>query len=173
MSTLNQLVQDYQGRASVFWQARTEQERKFLGVGGAVLGVALAYALLVGPALDGGAKLRRELPELRQQAAELQALAQEAAALNGQATVAPPPMSRDSLAASMAAAGLKEQSIALTGEYAKVQLSGASFPALVNWLADLRRDGRITVQDAAITSQSTAGIVDASLTLRQNAGGQK
>jgi general secretion pathway protein M len=173
MSTLNQLVQDYQGRASAFWQARTEQERNFLGVGGAVLGAALAYALLVGPALDGGAKLRRDLPELRQQAAELQALAQEAQALNGQAMVAPPPMSRDSLATSLAAAGLKEQSIALTGEYAKVQLGGASFPALVNWLSDLRRDGRITVQDAAITAQSTAGMVDASLTLRQNTGGPK
>jgi general secretion pathway protein M len=170
MSKLSQAVQEYQGRAAAFWQARTEQERSFLGVGGAVLGLALFYAVLIAPALEGRAKLNLELPQLRQQAAELQALALEAASLRGQTVIAPPPMSRDGISAGLTARGLTAQSITMTGEYAKLQLNGVSFAGLITWLDAIRADGRITVQDASITAQSTPGLVNATLTLHQNAG---
>ncbi|MQA38665.1 type II secretion system protein GspM [Rugamonas aquatica] len=172
MNKLTQTLQDYRGRASAFWIERTEQERKFLGVGGAVLGVALFYSLLIAPALDGGAKLRKSLPELRQQAAELQALGLEAAALRGQNTIAPAPMTREMLNAGLTARGLTAQSVAVTGEYAKLQLNGVPFPGLIAWLDAIRTESRIAVSEANISAQDTAGMVNATLTLRQNAGGQ-
>ena len=169
MKTFTSVIQEYQGRASAFWLARTEQERLFLGVGGAVLGVALFYALLIAPAVDGRTRLNKAIPELRQQAAELQALALEAASLRGQSVVPPPPMTRDSLSASLAARGIAAQSIAMTGEYAKLQMNGVPFAGLVSWLDAQRNEGRITVQDAniSVSAQATAGIVDATLTLHQ------
>ncbi|MBV8123841.1 MAG: type II secretion system protein M [Paucibacter sp.] len=170
-NNVRQTLDAYRGRAAAFWQARTEQERKFLAVGGAVVGAALFYAVLISPAMDGRGKLQKELPQLRQQAAELQALALEATALKGQASALPPPMSRDSLNASLSARGLTAQSVAITGEYAKLQLNGASFAALVGWLDAQRREGRITVQEASMTAQSASGLVDATLTLHQ--GGAK
>ena len=172
MSKLTQTIQDYRARASAFWIERTEQERKFLGVGGAVLGLALFYALLVAPALDGGAKLRKSLPELRQQAAELQALGLEAAALRGQNTIAPAPMTREMLNTGLAARGLTAQSVAVTGEYAKLQLNGVPFAGLIVWLDAIRTESRIAVSEANISAQDTAGMVNATLTLRQNASGQ-
>jgi general secretion pathway protein M len=39
------------------------------------------------------------------------------------------------------------------------------------WLDAQRRENRIMVQDASVTGLPTAGQVDASLTLRQNAAG--
>jgi general secretion pathway protein M len=64
MSTLKATLAQYRAGAEQFWQARTEQERKFLTVGGAVVGVALAYAVLLAPAMEGRVKLRKELPQL-------------------------------------------------------------------------------------------------------------
>jgi general secretion pathway protein M len=94
----------------------------------------------------------------------------QASALSSQPAIAPPPMSKDSLTASLAARSLAAQSIALTGEYAKLQLKGVSFAGLVDWLDVQRRDYRIAVQEASFTAQSPEGQVDAILTLHQGQG---
>jgi len=164
-----QSIQEARARADAFWQARTEQERRFLAVGGAVVGLALFYSLLIAPALDGRARLDKELPQLRQQVAEMQAMAREAATLQGQGNIAPPPMTKDSLNAGLAARGLNPQSVTITGEYAKLQFSGAQFAGLVVWLDAIRNDSRIAVVDASFTAQDTPGMVNATLTLRQGA----
>jgi general secretion pathway protein M len=169
MSKLNQSLQNLRAQAAAFWQVRTEQERKLLAVGGAVVGLALFYSLLIDPALSGRDKLRKQLPELRQQEAEMQALAREAASLQGQSNIAPPPMTRDSLNAGLSARGLNPQSVNVTGEYAKLQFNGAQFAGLVAWLDAVRTESRINVAEAAITAQDTPGVVNATLTLRQGA----
>ena len=157
-------------RALAYWLARTEQERKFLGVGAAIVVVSLVYALLLAPALEGRDTLQRSLPALRQQAAQLQTLAAEASTLAATPAPAAPPMTREALLASMGQRGLTAGSITMTGEYAKVQLNGVSFANLVSWLDAQRRENRIQVQDAAFTALAAVGQVDATLTLRQNNG---
>src|SRR3954468_4703605 len=106
-STIGQL----RASALVYWAGRTDQERKFLGAGAAVVVLALAWSVLVAPALDGRAQLRRALPQLRQQAAQLQALTQQAKALAGQPAQPVPPMTREALTASLTARGLTAQSL--------------------------------------------------------------
>jgi general secretion pathway protein M len=157
-------------RAREVWNARTEQERKFLTAGGAVLLLALLYALLVAPAADGRAQLKRALPQLRQQAAQLQALGAEASALAREPVAPVTPMTRQTLAASLTARGLTPQTLEMTGEYAKLRLAGVSFANLVAWLDAERRENRVMVQDAAVSAQTPAGQVDATLTLRQSRG---
>lgn len=169
MSKLDQTIQDYRARASAFWLARTEQERRLLAIGAVVVVLGLFYGVLLSPALEGREKLSKELPELRQQAAELQAMALEAAALRGQNTIEPTPMTRDSLTAGLTARGMTAQSVNITGEYAKVQLNNVAFAGIVVWLDAVRNESRIAVQDANFTAQDTAGMVNATLTLRQGA----
>lgn len=162
------IVDQYRTQARAFWAERSEQERKFLTVGGIVLAVGLVYGLLIDPALTGREKLRKDLPQLRQQAAELQALAGEAAQLAAQPPLqAPAPMTRETLNASLSSRGLNPSNVVMTGEYAKLEFKGASFAGVVTWLDTIRRENRIAVQDAAFTATSTAGQVDASMTLRQ------
>jgi general secretion pathway protein M len=154
-------------RALAWWLGRTDQERKFLAVGGGIAVVALVYALLLAPAIEGRDSLRRALPELRQQASQLQALAAEAQTLAANPAPPAPPMTREALVASMAQRSLTAGSITMTGEYAKVQFNGVSFANLVSWLDAQRRENRIQVQDAAFTALAAVGQVDATLTLRQ------
>lgn len=163
-------IAQYRERANALWLARTEQERRFLTVGGAVVLLAVLYLLLVDPAVEGRAMLRRQLPQLRQQAAELQAMAQEAGALARAPATQIPPITREAVDTSLNSRGLKPQSLAMTGEYIKLQLNNVPFAGLATWLDEQRRANRVLVQDATVTALPTAGQVDASLTLRQNTG---
>ena len=171
MSTASMIGQ-FKERLAVYWLARTEQERKYLAAGAAVVALALVYTLFIDPAVTGRAQLRKDLPQLRQQAAQLQALALEAGELARQPAPQVVPMTRETLAARLAARSMTPKELVMTGEYAKLQLNGVAFANLVAWLDSERREHRILVQDAAITAQSPAGQVDALLTLRQNTGPQ-
>ena len=155
-------------RLGVYWLARTEQERKYLTVGGATALGALVYSLFIGPALEGRAQLRRDLPQLRQQAAQLQTMAAEAAALANQPVAQVVPMTAESVGASLAGRGIKPAALGMTGEYAKLQLKDVSFANLVTWLDAQRRENRIGVQDATVSAQNELGQVDANLTLHQD-----
>jgi general secretion pathway protein M len=163
-------VAQYRGRFAAFWLARTQQERRFLTAGGAVVLAALLYMILVEPAVDGRAQLRRTLPLLRQQAAELQAMAQEARTLAQAPASQIPTLSRDAVDASLRGRGLTPQSLSTTGEYTKLQLNNVPFAGLAAWLDEQRHGNRLLVQDAVITALPAAGQVDAALTLRQNTG---
>lgn len=157
-------------RLAVAWLARTEQERKFLTIGGGVVLGALVYLLFISPAVTGRAQLEKALPQLRQDAAQLRTMAIEAGELSRQPPAAGTPMSREGLVASLTLLGLTPQSVTMTGEFAKVQFSAVPFASLVTWLDGQRRDGRISVQDATIGAQGEGGKVDATLTLRQEPG---
>ena len=163
-------IAQYRERANALWLARTEQERRFLTIGGGVVLLALLYLVLVAPAVEGRAQLRRALPQLRQQAAELQAMAQEATALAHAPVAQVAPLGRDAVNASLGGRGLTPQSLSMTGEYIKLQLNNVSFANLAAWLDEQRRANRVLVQDAVVTALPVAGQVDASLTLRQNTG---
>jgi len=163
-------IAQYRERANALWLVRTEQERRFLTIGGAVVLLAFLYLVLVEPAVEGRAQLRRALPQLHQQAAELQAMAQEAGNLARAPQTQVAPLSRDTVNTSLGGRGLTPQSLSMTGEYIKLQLNNVSFANLATWLDEQRHANRVLVQDAVVTALPVAGQVDASLTLRQNTG---
>jgi general secretion pathway protein M len=173
VNRLRQACQDVKANARLFWEARSEQERKLLAFGSVVVALALVWATLIAPAIEGRAQLQKSLPQLRQQAAQLQALAAQAASLSGQAPVLASRMSSAGLTASLAARSLTARSLGVTGEYAKLELRGVSFGALMEWLAALQQESRIAVDDASIVAQATPGLVDATLTLHQSADAVK
>ena len=157
-------------RLAVAWLARTEQERQYLAIGAAVAALALVYGLFIGPALAAKSQLEKELPQLRTQNAQLRTMALEAGELARQPVVQVTPMTRESLIASLAALSITPGSVTMTGEFARLQLTGVSFANLVTWLDAQRRENRIAVQESTVTALAVPGQVDASLTLRQDTG---
>ena len=172
MASLNDKINGYRAAADAWWAARTEQEQRMLAVGGIVLALGLVWGVLIDPALSGRARLQKELPQLNQQVAELQALAGEATQLAAQPPVQPQPLSKDGVAARLQAAGLATQNLAVTGDYIKVEFKGVQFAGLVTWLDAMRREQRVVVQEGSMTQQGPAGQVDANLTLRQESSPQ-
>lgn len=157
---------------AAFWSERNKREQNLLAVAGAVIVLGLLYVLLIDPALSGRTMLEKQLPALRQQAAEVRSLAKEASALGSKAGTAPAPMTRESIEASLTRKGLKPQAVSLTGDLAKVQLNGVPFADTVQWLEELQRTARVSVADANISAQEPAGTVNATLTLRQQGSAQ-
>lgn len=162
-SLLNQSKQSL----AEFWAARDARERAMLTVAAAVAVFGLFYALLIAPALNGRNQLNKNLPELRQQVAQLQALSKEAAAYSGQPAPPAMAMSKESIEASLAGKGLKPQSVMLTGELAKVQLATASFTGTLEWLDDMQKTARLSVVEANIVALAQPDMVNAILTLRK------
>jgi general secretion pathway protein M len=127
----------------------------------------LAYALLIDPALSGRDQLNKNLPVLRQQVAQMQALSKEAAALSGKSASPLIAMSKENIEAALARNGLKPQSVMLTGDFAKVQLSAVSFAGTLNWLDDMQKTALLSVVDANIVVLAQPDMVNATFTLRQ------
>jgi general secretion pathway protein M len=155
-----------------FWNERNQRERRMLSLAAAVVVLGLIYALLIDPALSGRGDLEKRLPVLRQQAAEVQALAKQAAGAPATAAApTPPAMTRESMETALSRKGLKTQNLSVTGELAKAQFNGVPFSALVEWLAEIQ-GARVTVLDANIQPQAQPDTVNATLTLRQQRGEQ-
>jgi general secretion pathway protein M len=169
MSAAN-VIRQVKDQAALYWMARTEQERKYLTIGGATVLGALVFMLFIDPALSGRDKLNAQLPQLRVEAATMQALAQEAAELAARPAPQVTPMTKDTLSASLAARSITPVSLLITGEFAKVQLTNVAFAGLYSWLDAERRENRIAVEDIAVTAGSPVGQVDVVLTLRQSTG---
>lgn len=167
MSAVKAIAQ-LRDQLSLYWLARTEKERKYLTVGGATLAGALVYSLFVAPALNGRDKLTAQLPQLRIEAAKMQALALQAGELARMPAPSAPPMTKESLTASLTARSLTAEAVSMAGEQARVQLNGVAFANLFAWLDAQRRENRIEAQEVAITAGSPAGQVDAVLLLRQH-----
>lgn len=161
------MVDQYRLSFSKFWAARDARERTMLSSAAATVMAVLIYSLLIYPALSGRERLNKNLPELRQQVAQLQALAKEAASFSGKPAVPAVAISRESIEAALSRNGLKPQSVILTGNFAKIQLSSVSFAGMLNWLGNIQNDSMLSVVDANIIVLPQADTVNATLTLRQ------
>ena len=152
-----------------FWEERDIRERKALILAAGLILLTLLYLLFINPPLTGRIQLDKNLPVLRQQAAELQAMAGEAAQLGQQAAPPSQPLSKELVDAALTRHGLKAKNVVVTGEMLKVEFTGASFAALMNWLDEMQRIARAAVVESAVDVQPALDTVNATLTLRQQA----
>lgn len=162
-ATLNDLKQ----AAQTFWNERSKRERHLLAVAIVAIMLGLFYALLIDPALSGRKDLEKKLPALRAQAAQVQALAKDVAALSSKAAAPVPAATKESIEASLNGKGIKPQSVTLAGDVVKVQLTGVSFAGLIDWLVDMQKGVRLSVLDAKVDTQDKIDTVNAALSLRQ------
>lgn len=160
-------LQNFKDTFLTFWEEREARERKIIAAGAAALGLVLLYLVGIAPAYTGTTRLEKDLPQLRQQALSLQALAQEARAL---AANAPPPATmstRESVEAALTRKGMKAQSLIVTSEQVRLQLNNVSFSAILEWLDEMQKSARLSVLESSFTAQAQTDIVNVTLSLRQ------
>jgi general secretion pathway protein M len=162
-SVLDQSRQSF----SEFWAVRDARERAMLAVAALAVALGLTYALLINPALTGRERLNKNLPELRQQVAQMHALSKQAASFSGNPAAPLIAMSKQNIEAALAHNGLKPQSVMLTGDFAKVQLASVSFAGTLNWLDEMQKTALLSVADANIVALAQPDMINATFTLRQ------
>lgn len=150
-----------------FWNARQPRERVTLTIGAAVILLALIHSLMVAPALNGRIKLDKELPELRQQLAQLQAMTRETVSLAAKPAATFPAISRENIEVSLRQSGITPQNLALSRDMVQLKLSAASFSGLLLWLEAVQRDLLLVVTEANIVVLPQPDRVDATLSLHQ------
>ncbi len=165
------------GRLGAFWQERSARERRALAWGGSLLVLVLLWLLGVEPALEGRERWRKDLPQLRADAAQVQALAQQLASTlpQQQATAgsaaASPTVDKATLEAGLVAQGLKAQSLSVQDAggvlLVRVNFDDVSFSALTEWLQQQQRALQLSVSEASVTARERLDRVDARLTLRR------
>lgn len=164
---LADLINQSRQTFSEFWTARNARERSMLALAALFVAFGLVYSVLIDPAMSGRKQLNRDLPVLRQQVAQLRALATQAAQLSAAPVVQPASMTREGIEAALARNGLKAQDVLLNGDFAKIQLGSASFASMLFWLDDMQRTALLSVTDADIVALPQPGKVNATITLRR------
>lgn len=170
---------------TTFWEARNARERSVLTIAGGLLLLLLVWLWLIDPALQGRAQLKKTLPALHAQLAQLQALTKQSAALPAASSEAnsaansagttsasttsasTPSLSRSLLESSLARKGMKAQTLEINGELVQMKFSGVSFAALIAWLGEMQAAAQLAVNDATVVALTQSDKVDASLSLRQ------
>jgi general secretion pathway protein M len=154
-----------------FWQQRTARERHVLELGGGLLALALLWLAGVEPALDGRERWRRDLPQLRADAARAQALSQQLAATPPRAANAAAAVDKAALEASLAANGLRAQSLNVQDAggvlLVRATFADVSFAALSAWLQQQQQASKLSVSEASVTARERLDCVDAQFTLRR------
>lgn len=146
-----------------FWRARAPRERLVLGGGAALLALALGYAYGWLPMQRDAAQIRKELPQLRVQARQLQQDAAEVARLRVQPEVA---RTVDSLASVVeqraVAGGLRERIESITAQDARrvrLVLPQVALDDWIVWLGELQAKDGVRVESAHIVAGDKAGVV--------------
>jgi len=162
---MNQLKATLQDTFNQFWDARQQRERQYLIIAALFFVAVMIYLIAIEPALTGREQLRASLPNLHQQAAQMQLMAQELATIPSAENRHD--VSRELVETAMANNGLKAQTLSVNDGIVRAQFSSATMSGLQGWLLELQKSGGLFVDEIKITGLE-GGLVSANLTLRQS-----
>jgi general secretion pathway protein M len=149
-----------------WWTGLSRRERAVTAIGGALVLVILLYFAALEPAWRARARLAAELPRLRAEAAEIEALALEAKKLRPRALgVESPAQMKSALERLLAEKQIAGGSIR-EGEDRRLLLTlrSAEAGACIAWLKDVSTELPLRVSTARI-SRAGPGLVDADIAL--------
>ena len=151
-----------------FWEPRTAREKLLLTWGAVVLALVVAYSVLWAPAQQGRAHLRRSLPAMQRQIAQMTAQADEARVLApaAQGVVPTGGALRDALSASLTQAGLATTQVRLAGDAVQIDAKNAAFPAWTMWLDGARKQFKVRVVELHATALKEDGQVDLTVSVQ-------
>lgn len=146
---------------TAFWSSLAPRERRLVATALTVVLVAIAYLVLWEPAARARTQLAKELPVLREQAAEMSSLAREAQSL---ANAVPAPVTgaaqRTALEDTLTRHGLKPTQLTVHDGTVQLQLDGVTFGAWSDWLTSVRDAYRLQVKEAQIRYVGATALVN-------------
>jgi general secretion pathway protein M len=152
--------------ARAWWLGLARRERAMVAGTAALAIGAFLYLVAIEPAWKARARLGEELPRLRAQAAEVDALAREAGQLKRRGVAAESgAAAKDALERSLAAADLRAARVSALDER-RVVVSAKAVPAArwLAWLEEAARESRLRVALLRISQTAARGVVDAEVT---------
>ncbi len=150
-----------------FWQQRNAKERRLLSVATVIVLFALIYWIFINPALTNKAKLEAAIPPLRLQVSEMAVMSGQYAQITTAMTENIEPISRETLEASLLRKGIKAQSLTASEDIVHVQISSVAYSVIMEWILEMQKAARLTVEEAKLTALPEKGQVGVVLTMKQ------
>lgn len=157
-------------RAVAAWRGLQPRERLLIAVAGGFVLLVSLYGFLWSPLQRELARLRVETPKAAEQ---LQWMRSQAGRIQQLRAAAPTQKNAGGLLSfieqSATAYNIKQNIKRVEPDGAngaRVSLDGVSFNSLVNWLANLHKQGAVRVENATLETQPVPGTVNARLLLR-------
>jgi general secretion pathway protein M len=163
---------------AAFWKVRNRRERSMLVAAMVVCVLGAVYVLLIDPAVSGASSLRKSLPLLRQQAAQVRQLAGQLAQQSEQrpdrrfeqdqdAQPAPPlALSGEAIQASLKRVGLNATGVEAAEGSARLQFTSVSLVGLIAWLEQAQGQD-LPIAEADIQTLPNSETAKATVTLTQ------
>lgn len=153
---------------AAWWDERQAREKRLISIGLLVLVLAIFYNVLIAPAWQNTADLKRSLPGMKQQLATMQGEADEARRLSVAAQGVAP--TGDSLLAAVTSSltdrGFANNKVQRVGSAVQIDLENVSFARWIAWVDDMRKQLKVQVAQTHITpSASNDGRVSVRVTL--------
>ena len=156
-----------------WWDTREPREQRLLLIGGIIVALLLAWALVWYPLARSRDALRLRVEGQRADLAQMQALAARSSQLRGQGARSKVERQGKSLLAlaDATARGAQLANVLKRVEPAgaksvRVSFEAASFDAIADWLDGLARDFGVTASDFSADRSEGAGLVNARVTLQ-------
>ena len=150
-----------------FWQQRNAKERRLLSMATVIVLLALIYWIFINPALTNKAKLEASIPQLRLQVSEMAVMSAQYAQIATAMTENIEPVSREVLEASLLRKGIKAQSMTASDDIVRVQISSVAYSVIMEWMLEMQKAARLTVEEAKLTALPEKGQVGVVLTMKQ------
>jgi len=129
-----------------FWQQRNPRERGFLTLAFALIIAALVYLIALAPALKTIQTQEKAIPQLRQQVSEMNLLSDQYSQIASVMAQSVAPVTREVLESSLQRRGIKVQSMAISEDIIRIQISTVSYSNLMEWLLEMQKVTRLTVK---------------------------
>jgi general secretion pathway protein M len=151
----------------LFWQQRDARERRWLSIGMVSILLALIYLIFINPALSNKAILEKAIPQLRQQVAEMAVMSSQYAKMAVEMSSDVPPVTREVVEASLLRRGIKAQTLTSADDIVRLQVTSVAYVNIMEWLLEMQKAARLTVEEAKFTALTEVGQVGVVLTLKQ------
>ncbi len=150
------------GRLRLWWLGLALRERRIVAVAAAMVIAALLYTVAIEPAWKMRARLVEQLPQLREQAARLEAMREEMRLLKERGSGAETGESlRAAAERSSARVGLPVKVRPDNERMVTVTADSVGAHAWFTWLEGFARESRVRIVHARASRARTAGSVDA------------
>lgn len=142
------------------WRALAPRERRLVALATVTVALGLIWSLAIEPAWRGRQRLSSEIPALRAQVAQIEALAAEARRLGETGSAAMPARTvREELQRSAAGAGLQATLVPAAddrGDRIEMRFEAAPLGAWLSWLDGAQRSLRLRTVRASVTRETAS-----------------
>ncbi|BBO58956.1 type II secretion system protein GspM [Mycoavidus sp. B2-EB] len=145
-----------------FWSERNAREKMLCITLGLVFSIALLYSVLWMPARSGSTRLMAKLPAMERELAQMQEQARQAQELGRRpANITPIGDGlRDTLMTSLAQHNMTNAQLSVLNGAVQIKLTNVFFADWLGWLNEIRKQYKLQIAEAQLTSLNEDGQVD-------------